>query len=234
MNYVDLVQRLEKIDIHLNDTQVNLFKQYFFLIQEWNERINLTAITSEEDIIEKHFFDSLLMAKVLPLDSQTLLDVGSGAGFPGIPLKIAFPNLQVTLLEPTNKRANFLNLAIEQLGLKKITVIADRAENLVKTKRESFDIVTARAVASLNILAELCIPLTKVNGFFLAMKGAKGLDELAASKTALSVLGCEVARIEEQALVTELDKRYNILIVKRKKTAPIYPRSFAQIKHRPL
>lgn len=234
MDYLSFQTILKAIGIVLSDEQISAFKRYFLLLQEWNEKMNLTAIKLEEEMIEKHFYDSLLMAKVIELNGQTLLDVGSGAGFPGIPLKIAFPQLNITLLEPTNKRANFLRLVIDELHLSKIEVIAERAENLVIKKREKYDIVTARAVASLNILAELCLPLVKVHGHFIAMKGAKALEELKEAEKALKILNGVVKHIDAQVLTTAEDKRFNILVEKTGKTDPKYPRSYAQIKHRPL
>ena len=209
-------------------------QKYLDLLMEWNQKINLTALKTEEEIIEKHFYDSLLMAEEIKFDDQSLLDVGTGAGFPGIPLKIVFEDLFVTLLEPTLKRVNFLDIVIKELGLKKIVTINKRAEDYVKDARSYYDLVTARAVSRLNMLLELCMPLVKVDGLFLAMKGSKGEEEIQESINALKILNGEIFKIQKTKLVTDNDERMNIFIKKTDEISMKYPRAYGQIKKSPL
>ena len=196
--------------------------------------MTLAALKTEEEIIEKHFYDSLLMAEEIKFDDQSLLDVGTGAGFPGIPLKIVFEDLFVTLLEPTLKRVNFLDIVIKELGLKKIVTINKRAEDYVKDARSYYDLVTARAVSRLNMLLELCMPLVKVDGLFLAMKGSKGEEEIQESINALKILNGEIFKIQKTKLVTDNDERMNIFIKKTDEISMKYPRAYGQIKKSPL
>ena len=204
------------------------------LLKDEAEKVNLTAIKDEAGIIEKHFFYSLLLAKSLPLNNQILLDLGSGAGFPGIPLKIAFPSLKVTLLEPTVKKARFLAQVINQLKLREIVVIAERAETFANREREQYDIVVARAVSQLNILLELALPLVHLDGFFIAYKGAKAGEEIQDSQNALRILGGQIHEIVLEKLPTESDRRA-ILIIKKTTSTPVeFPRQYGTIKKRPL
>ncbi len=231
---MDLVQLKEKCGengFELNETQLFQFEQYIKLLQEWNEKINLTAITEYSEIVEKHFFDS-----VIPLFDKKicgkLCDVGSGAGFPSIPMKIVDPSIEVVIIEPLGKRCKFLNEVIKILGLEKIQIINERSEDYVKVARESFDVVIARAVASLSMLSELCIPHVKKGGLFIAMKGDKGLEELESAKKAVKTLGCEILNIEEYNLGES--KRINLIYKKIVNTPIKYPRQFAKIKKNPL
>ena len=171
MDFVTFKAKLLENNIILSDEQIESYKTYSKLLQEWNKVMDLTAIDEEEQIIEKHFYDSLISAKYFKYENQTLLDIGSGAGFPGLVLAIAFPNLNITLLEPTLKRCNFLNAVINKLGLKNVNVINDRAENFISAKREAYDLVTSRAVSRLNMLLELSIPFLSVYGYMIALKG---------------------------------------------------------------
>ena len=171
MNFKEMQSLLLEKGIKVTDEMILKFQKYLDLLMEWNQKINLTALKTEEEIIEKHFYDSLLMAEEIKFDDQSLLDVGTGAGFPGIPLKIVFEDLFVTLLEPTLKRVNFLDIVIKELGLKKIVTINKRAEDYVKDARSYYDLVTARAVSRLNMLLELSIPFLKVGGELIAYKG---------------------------------------------------------------
>ncbi len=193
MNFKEMQSLLLEKGIKVTDEMIVKFQKYLDLLMEWNQKINLTALKTEEEIIEKHFYDSLLMAEEIKFDDQSLLDVGTGAGFPGIPLKIVFEDLFVTLLEPTLKRVNFLDIVIKELGLKKIVTINKRAEDYVKDARSYYDLVTARAVSRLNMLLELCMPLVKVDGLFLAMKGSKGEEEIQESINALKILNGEIS-----------------------------------------
>lgn len=216
----------------LTDEQTALFKQYSDLLTEWNQKMNLTAITSPEDITEKHFYDCLLPCmKIKP--SGKVADVGSGAGFPGIVWKIAYPELSVTLIEPTGKRCMFLNTVIRELKLNGIETVNARAEDYVKSHREEYDLVTARAVANLRILAELCLPLTKKNGMFLAMKGQAGSEENRAAENALEKLGAKL-EVSQEETVGEGEKRVNLWYRKIRNTPAEYPRHYSQIKKKPL
>lgn len=234
MNFKEMQSLLLEKGIKVTDEMIIKFQKYLDLLMEWNQKINLTALKTEEEIIEKHFYDSLLMAEEIKFDDQSLLDVGTGAGFPGIPLKIVFEDLFVTLLEPTLKRVNFLDIVIKELGLKKIVTINKRAEDYVKDARSYYDLVTARAVSRLNMLLELCMPLVKVDGLFLAMKGSKGEEEIQESINALKILNGEIIKIQKTKLVTDNDERMNIFIKKNDEINMKYPRAYGQIKKSPL
>ena len=234
MNFKEMQSLLLEKGIKVTDEMIVKFQKYLDLLMEWNQKINLTALKTEEEIIEKHFYDSLLMAEEIKFDDQSLLDVGTGAGFPGIPLKIVFEDLFVTLLEPTLKRVNFLDIVIKELGLKKIVTVNKRAEDYVKDARSYYDLVTARAVSRLNMLLELCMPLVKVDGLFLAMKGSKGEEEIQESINALKILNSEIIKIQKTKLVTDNDERMNIFIKKTDEISMKYPRAYGQIKKSPL
>ena len=234
MNFKEMQSLLLEKGIKVTDEMIIKFQKYLDLLMEWNQKINLTALKTEEEIIEKHFYDSLLMAEEIKFDDQSLLDVGTGAGFPGIPLKIVFEDLFVTLLEPTLKRVNFLDIVIKELGLKKIVTINKRAEDYVKDARSYYDLVTARAVSRLTMLLELCMPLVKVDGLFLAMKGSKGEEEIQESINALKILNGEIFKIQKTKLVTDNDERMNIFIKKTDEISMKYPRAYGQIKKSPL
>ncbi|MBR0137729.1 MAG: 16S rRNA (guanine(527)-N(7))-methyltransferase RsmG [Erysipelotrichaceae bacterium] len=222
---------LERENISLNETQLQQLHQYCLFLQEYNEKVNLTAITGTEEIYSKHFFDCLLLAASYDLKGR-IADVGSGAGFPGVILKIYDPTLEVTLLEPIGKKASFLRQLSDKLGLE-IEVANQRAEEYVKDHREQFDFVTARAVASLNILSELCIPLLKTGGHFLAMKGPKAYQEIEEAANALKVLHSEISSVRNFEL-TDDQQRIIIDMLKKQSTALKYPRAYAQIRKKPL
>ena len=188
MDFVTFKAKLLENNIILSDEQIESYKTYSKLLQEWNKVMDLTAIDEEAQIVEKHFYDSLISAKYFRYENQTLLDIGSGAGFPGLVLAIAFPNLKITLLEPTLKRCNFLNEVIKVLDLSNVKVVNDRAENYVKEKRESFDLVTSRAVSRLNMLLELSIPFLTIQGTMIALKGKNANLELKEAENALKIL----------------------------------------------
>ncbi len=214
-----------EIGILLNEKQINQFYDYMNLLIEWNEKINLTAITKPEDIILKHFIDSMTIAKYTKKEA-TIIDVGTGAGFPGIPLKIIREDLQVTLLDALNKRIQFLNEVICQLEIKDITAIHSRAEELGKDKkcRENFDYATSRAVANVSTLLEYLMPFVKIGGACISMKGAEVEEELQQSKKAISILGGEIEKIEKFQLPKSNMNR-NIITFRKTKTTPLkYPR----------
>lgn len=230
MNKEEFIIELKKIGIDLTEEQLEKLEQFYELLIIWNEKMNLTRITDKKEVYLKHFYDSLTLAKVINLkEVSTICDVGSGAGFPGIVLKIAFPNLKVTLIDSLNKRVNYLNEVIKELNLSDITAIHTRCEDYAKVEREKFDIVTARAVANLKILSELCIPLVKVNGYFIAMK-ANAEEEIKNSKNIINELNSKIEKVLEFNLPQESGKRTLIKIKKQKETNKKYPRNIDKIR----
>lgn len=225
-----------KMGISLNEEMIDQFRMYQELLLEWNERMNLTAITDPVDIRNKHFLDSLTC--VIPLDKSTgkLIDIGTGAGFPGIPIKIAKPGLTVTLMDSLNKRVTFLNEVIRVLRLSGIEAVHGRAEECARKKehREAYDYAFARAVAKLNVLSEYCLPFVKTGGLFISQKGSDYEQEVALSRDALKKIG---AKVEEILPVTVPDtdfQRVLIIIRKTHATPAIYPRISAKIDKSPL
>lgn len=227
MNEEQFVQALKEQGIDLSPHQVTQFKIYFEELVEWNEKMNLTAITDEPSVYLKHFYDSISAAFYVDLKgSKTICDVGAGAGFPSIPLKICYPELEVTIVDSLNKRINFLENLADKLALKNVHFVHARAEDFGQNKsyREKFDIVTARAVARLSVLSELCVPLCKKGGLFLAMKGAAAADELNDAKKALTVLGAEIQETYSFNLPIEESERNIFVFNKVKSTPKKYPR----------
>lgn len=189
-----LSRELNQFSIILENSQINQFYQYYELLDEWNKVMNLTAITDQKEVITKHFVDSLALVKAMgeiSTKEYKIIDIGTGAGFPGIPLKIAFPQLKITLMDSLNKRIKFLNEVIEQLGLKEITAVHSRAEDLGRDKdyREQYDLSVSRAVANLSTLSEYCMPFVKPGGFFISYKSGKIEEELSSAKHAIFLLG---------------------------------------------
>ena len=215
----------EKIDIKFTEEQLNQFYKYMNLLLEWNEKINLTAITDPNEVILKHFIDSLTINKYIK-ENSTLADVGTGAGFPGIPLKILRPDLKITLVDSLNKRINFLNEVINKLNLVNIETVHSRIEDFgIDNKyRESFDFVTARAVANLAVLSEYLLPIAKVGGQCVCMKGSSVEEELSNGKNAIKVLGGKIKNIDEFVLPDSDMSRNVIIIDKIKNTPNKYPR----------
>lgn len=231
MKYIKYIKEL----IEVTPLQEEELDKYYQLLYTTSKVMNLTTITEELDVYIKHYYDSILCLKdIEKTENKCLLDIGSGAGFPGIVLKIIYPNLKITLLEPTKKRCDFLNMVIEKIGLKDIEVINDRAENYIKEHRESYDFVTARAVAQLNILSELAIPFVKINGLFIAMKGSNYEQEIEESGVAIKLLGGKISDKKIYDLPNNYGKRGIIKIQKVGKTPNIYPRIFSKIKKNPL
>lgn len=228
-------EELLKLNIELSDEASSRFDLYYKRLIAVNEVMNLTAITEEQEVYNKHFLDSLMIVKALDLNKEfTLCDVGSGAGFPSIPLSIISDNAKVTIIDALNKRIKFLNDLIIELGLKNVIALHERAEDFAKTKREFFDVTTARAVARLNILSELCLPLTKVGGYFIAMKGQGGNEEIKEATKGIEILGGHVEKVISLELPDNAGARDIIIIKKIKETPKKYPRAFAKIKERPL
>lgn len=234
MNIEEFKTELSKININITNEQLKQLEKYYELLIEWNEKINLTRITKKEDVYLKHFYDSATINKVIDLNKiETLCDFGTGAGFPGLVIKILFPNIDITLVDSLNKRITFLNEVITKLGLKKITAIHSRIEDFGKIHREKYDLVTARAVAPLNILLEYAIPMVKVNKYFLAMK-ANIDEELKLSENASKKMKAELIEKHEFNLPYEESIRSLLLYKKTEKTEKKYPRIPNEINKRPL
>jgi len=223
-----------KLNINLTDEMLNQLEKYYELLVEWNEKINLTAIIKPEEIILKHFIDSLTINKYIEYN-KNLTDVGTGAGFPGIPIKIYRPDIKVTLVDSLNKRINFLNEVIEKLKLEDIFTVHSRIEDFGRNSkyREKFDYVTARAVANMTVLSEYLMPICKVNGKCICMKANKG-EEIENSKIAISILGGEIEAIKEFTLPDSDIKRTLIIIKKAKETPSSYPRKAGTPSKQPI
>lgn len=234
MNQEQFIEVLKEKGIILTDTQLQQFELYYQTLVEWNEKMNLTAITQKEDVYLKHFYDSLTISFDYDFKDQSLCDIGAGAGFPSIPLKIVYPDLKVTIVDSLTKRITFLKHLSQVLNLSDVEAISARAEEYALSHRESFDIVSARAVARLNILDELCLPLVKVGGYFITLKGLKAKEELAEARQGIVKLGGKVIKEVDFTLTDESDHRSNIYICKEKKTPIQYPRPFGKIKKKPL
>lgn len=220
-----IIELSNQIQIKLDDNQINQFYTYMELLLEWNNKINLTAITDPEQIILKHFIDSMTIIKYID-GSKKIIDVGTGAGFPGIPLKIVRKDLKVTLVDSLNKRVKFLDEVIEKIKLEKIETIHARVEDIGKDKkyRETFDIATSRAVANLATLSEYMMPLVKVGGICISMKGMTIEEEVQQSKKAIIQLGGKIKKIEKFTL-PQTDMERNIILISKEKVTPFkYPR----------
>ena len=221
-------------NLALTDLQKEQLDKYLFLLQETNKVMNLTAITEEHEVYEKHYYDCLLASFNLDFNNKSLVDVGTGAGFPGLVYAICYPNLNVTLVEPLTKRCNFLNKVKDELNLTNVQIINQRSEDFVKTARGKYDFATARAVAKLNILLEIITPLLKINGIFIALKGRQGEDELIEASNAIKLLNLKVIDVKKTKLLTVEDERVNIYIKLEKMISTKYPRAYSQIKKKPL
>lgn len=235
MNQQQFKQYLHEQKIEITSKQLKQFEKYYEILVSYNENVNLTAITEKGEVYLKHFYDSLspLLEYDIPAGA-TLCDVGAGAGFPSIPIKIARPDIKVVIIDSLKKRINFLNHLVEELSLEDVVAIHARAEEYAEKARESFDVVTARAVARLNILSELCLPLVKVGGEFIALKGSSGNEELEEARKAIKTLGGVCKQVLDFDLPLDGGNRTLIVVEKKQKTPLKYPRNFGQIKKRPL
>lgn len=234
MNELEFITELKKIGIELDNNKLNSLKIYKEMLQEYNQKFNLTAIIKDEDIYLKHFYDSLTLLKCLDLTKPLkLLDIGTGAGFPGLVLKIVFPNLEITLLDANSKKITFLKEVSQKLNLQNIYFLNNRAENLSPNYREHFDIITSRAVSQIRILLELSIPYLKVNGLFLPLK-SNYEEELKNATNTLKVLNSTVEKILEFNLPFNSNKRSILVIKKNLSTPDIYPRSYDKILKKSL
>lgn len=221
-------------DFQLTKEIETKLQRYYQLIIEYNQKFNLTTITETVEVYYKHFYDALLITNVIKLDDQTLCDVGSGLGIPGIVLKICFPNLKLSIVEANQKKCQFLKVVIDDLKLQDVDIINQRAEIFAQHHREFFDLVVARAVASLNILSEICLPLVKISGKFVAYKALNVNSELNHINRSLSILGATLIKQESYQLPKNYGTR-NLLIFQKQKLTPLkYPRPYQQIKNKPL
>ncbi|QAY67498.1 16S rRNA (guanine(527)-N(7))-methyltransferase RsmG [Paenibacillus protaetiae] len=220
-------QQLEQKGISLSPVQLQQFEHYYELLVEWNEKMNLTGITERNAVYEKHFYDSVSLSFFVEMQSvNKLADIGSGAGFPSVPLKILFPHLEITIVDSLNKRIQFLRMLAEQLGLDRVNCVHGRAEDIARLPehRDRYDLVTARAVARLNVLNEFCLPFVKVGGTFAAMKGAKSEEEVQESAASLKALRGKLLSQHEFVLPHEQSERHIVLISKVDHTPRLYPR----------
>ena len=228
---------VKQLDIELSDMQVQQFIKYYELLVEWNSFMNLTGITEYNEVVLKHFVDSLLVVKAFDIKQiKTVIDIGTGAGFPGIPLKIVYPHLQVVLLDSLNKRIKFLNEVINQIGLTHIETIHGRAEDFGRDikYRETFDLCVSRAVANLATLSEYCIPFVKKGGYFIPFKSGKIAEEVKEAKKAVKLLGGNIDKVVPSVLPDTDIERSFILISKKENTSKQYPRLAGKPSKEPL
>ncbi len=226
MKIETFIAQLAEQGIRLSEEQICQFDTYYRMLVDWNTRMNLTAITDQDGVYLKHFYDSISPAFHFSFNNQTICDVGAGAGFPSIPLKICFPELSVTIVDSLNKRILFLNELTTELGLTRIRLVHDRAElfGRIEKNREQFDIVTARAVARMSVLCELCLPLVKKGGHFLALKASSTEEELLAARGAVYTLGAKVEDDVQFTLPEEGSERHLVILKKTRQTPHKYPR----------
>ena len=240
MNPEEFQQAVAAQGIILTEQQMAQFALYYRLLVKTNEQVNLTAITAENEVYLKHFYDSLTAAIAVPeirTQALSLADVGAGAGFPSIPLKIAFPQLRVTIIDSLNKRINFLQTLVDELGLTDVTLVHARAEEFGGKKsasRETFDLVTARAVARMSILSEFCLPLVRVGGQFVALKAQKAPDELHDAQYAIAKLGGKIEADKQMTLPQTGDERHIVMVSKVQPTPRQYPRKAGTPARKPL
>jgi len=223
----------EKLGVSLNDKQLDDFYNYYRMLDEKNKVMNLTAITEEKEVYKLHFLDCLALLNVADLKGR-VIDIGSGAGFPGVPLKLANPELSITLLDSTKKRVDFLNEVGTALNLKDVEYVAARAEDYIADHREKFDFAVSRAVARMNVIAELCLPYVKVGGTCIMMKSVNSDEEIAEAKNAVLTLGGKIRDIIDYE-VPFTDIKHRAVVIEKVKACPAkYPRKYAKIVKQPL
>ena len=233
MNINNFIKEVENLGIEVTKPKLEQLEKYYELLIEYNKVMNLTGITEKEEVYLKHFYDSLTISKIIDLNNEKkLCDLGSGAGFPGIVIKIFYPELEIVLVDSLNKRINFLNIVIKELKLEKIKAVHCRIEEYAILNKECFDVVTARAVAPLNILLELGINLVKIDKYFISMKG--NIENEPDFKNALLKLNCSLENIIKFKLPVEESNRSLIKIKKEKPTSKLFPRKFSDIQKKPL
>ena len=233
MTKEEFIKELQKLNIELSSTQLEKLNIYCQELLSYNEHTNLTAINTEEEVYLKHFYDSLTLTICHDFSEvQSVIDIGTGAGFPGLVLKIVYPNINLTLLDSNNKKTKFLEYLTKKLEID-VEIINDRSEHFIENRREYYDIVTARAVKNLPVLTELCLPFVKINGYFLAMKG-DSREELEESKDAIQILGGSLEEVKKISLPIEHSTRTIIKIKKIEKTNNQYPRTYEKIIKKPL
>lgn len=232
-----LKEKTAQLGIELDELQLQQFDRFYQMMVETNKHMNLTAITEEDEVISKHFVDSLSCCKVMDMSKvSSIIDMGTGAGFPGIPLKIAYPEIEFVLMDSLQKRIRFLDSVVEELGLQKIQAVHARAEDLARRKeyRANFDLCVSRAVANLSTLTEYCIPFVRVNGYFVSYKAQKGMEELQQAENCLKILGCKVEEANQFTLDGDDSERLLLKIKKCKGTPKIYPRKAGVPSKNPL
>lgn len=233
MNKEEFILELSKNNIILSNYQLDQLDKYYNLLVVENKKYNLTSITNEDQVYLKHFFDSLTLAKIIKLDNQKICDIGTGAGFPGIVLKIAYPNLQLTLVDATLKKCNFLQMVVDELKLDEVNIVNQRIEDFSSETREEYDIVTCRAVSNLKVLLEIAIPLVKINGYFIPMKGNISQEIFNIDNYYLK-LNIELEKKEEFLLPKENSQRTLLKFKKINKTSNLYPRKYNEILKKEL
>lgn len=237
MDYYKLIEAsCRSVDLDFDENKYSQFVEYKNLIQEWNEKINLTAITDDEGIMKKHFIDSIKVFNFPELhNAKSVVDIGTGAGFPGVPMKIVRPDMEIVLLDSLMKRVNFLNEVIAKLGLEGIKAVHGRAEDFAKVEyRDHFDAAVSRAVANMTLLTELCLPFVKVGGYFVAMKGPGAEAEIEEARQAIGMLGGKLEQVIEVE-IEESDLKHNLVVVRKVKPTPKqFPRKPGVAAKKPL
>lgn len=236
-HYNLLKDTCKKMELDFTDEKYEKFNLYKDLVKEWNEKVNLTAILDDDQIFKKHFIDSIKVYEFKPLiNSKSIIDIGTGAGFPGLPIKIMNDKLNITLLDSLNKRINVLNDIVNKLELESVNLVHGRAEEYVRNKgiRESYDIAISRAVANLTTLSEICIPYVKVGGFFIALKGPGVDEEIDTARNCIGTLGGKIMKILP-INIEDSDLKHNLVIIKKVKETDLrYPRKWKQINNKPI